>query len=293
MSSVHDRYLTITDGTRIHYCVYEPTDKAAPVFLFIHGLGSNWTRWKRLVEDPFLKPFRRIIPDLRGHGDSITRRGIDADGFAADLELILKKEETHRPVVVGHCMGANIAVRLWERNPQNIRALILIEPFITEDLQRAWKLLHAVLGPVLGIVGLLAGLFNRLGLRRTRFRRIDYSVYDDWVRPRLTNLINVIRFMGPWLDLQCMPTVGYIASYRVLFRYRPPWRNIEAPTLALIARQGDVLSRESGGHPLDRPGIQTVGIEASHFVLTDNREGVVRQIQTFVDGLKRNEPWKN
>jgi pimeloyl-ACP methyl ester carboxylesterase len=136
-------------------------------------------------------------------------------------------------------------------------------------------------------------LFNRFGLRRTQFRRVEYSVYDDWVRPRLTNLINVIRFMGPWLDLQCMPVAGYIASYNVLFRYRPPWRKIEVPTLALIARRGGVLSPESGGHPLDRPGIQTVGIEASHFVLTDNRESVVRQIRTFVDGLKRDEPWKN
>jgi pimeloyl-ACP methyl ester carboxylesterase len=258
-----------------------------------HGLGSNWTRWKRLVEEPFFKPFRRIVPDLRGHGDSITRQGIDADGFAADLELILKRENVQRPAVVGHCLGANIAVRFWERNSRNIRALILIEPFITEDLQRAWKVLHAVLGPVLGLLGLLARLFNRLGLRRTQFRRVEYSVYDDWVRPRLTNLINVIRFMGPWLDLQCMPVAGYIASYNVLFRYRPPWRKIEVPTLALIARRGGVLSPESGRHPLDRPGIQTVGIEASHFVLTDNRESVVRQIRTFVDGLKRDEPWKN
>lgn len=293
MNPDHDRHLTTADGTRSHYAFYEATEENAPAFLFIHGLGSNWTRWKRLVEEPFFKPFRRIIPDLRGHGESITRRGINADGFAADLELILKKEEAHRPVVVGHCMGANVAVRFWERNPQNIRALILVEPFITEDLQYAWTMLHAVLGPVLGLLGLLVTLLNRLGLRRTRFRRIDYSVYDDWVRPRLTNLINVIRFMGPWMDLRCMPVASYIASYRVLFQYRPPWGKIEVPTLVLIARQGGVLSKESGEHPLDRPGIQTVGIEASHFVLTDNREGVVRQIRTFVEGLKRDESWKN
>ncbi|HEY5594202.1 MAG TPA: alpha/beta hydrolase [Nitrospiria bacterium] len=293
MTSAHDRHLTATDGTRIHYCVYEPTDEQAPAFLFIHGLGSNWTRWKRLAEEPFFKPFRRIVPDLRGHGDSIARRGIHADGFAADLEAILKKEDAHRPVVVGHCLGANIAVRLWERNPKKIGALILIEPFITEDIQRTWKVLHAILGPTLGLLAVLVKLLNRLGLRRTRFRRIDYSVYDDWVRPRLTNLISVIRFMGPWMDLRCMPVAGYIASYRMLFRYRPPWRKIDVPTLALIARQGGVLSVELREHPLDRPGIQTVVIEASHFVLTDNREGVIRQIQTFVDGLTRDEPWKN
>jgi esterase len=288
-----DRYIITPDGTRLHYSVYEPTDGSSPSFLFIHGLGSNGTRWTRLAEEPFFKSFRRIVPDLRGHGDSISRRGINADGVAADLELILKKEDVTTPVVVGHCMGANIAVKLWERNPKNVGTLILIEPFITEDLQPAWKILHAILGPVLGFLGLLVHLLNRIGLRRTQFRRIDYSVYDDWVRPRLTNLINVIRFMGPWMDLQCMPVAGYIASYRMLFEYRPPWRKIDVPTLALIARQGGVLSRESEGHPFDRPGIQKEEIEASHFVLTDNREGVVRKIRSFMDGLKRGEPWKN
>ena len=288
-----DRHLQAPDGTRIHYYCFEPTEARAPAFLFIHGLGSNWTRWKRLAEEPFFKPFRRIVPDLRGHGDSVARRGIDADGFAADLELILKQEGADRPIVVGHCLGANIAVRLWERIPDKIMALVLIEPFITEDLQRTWKVLHAILGPLLSGIGWLVKALNLLGFRRTRFRRIDYSVYDDWVRSRLTNWVNVIRFMGPWMDLQCMPVAGYIASYRVLFRYRPPWRAIRGPVLALIAQQGGVLSPESDGHPLNRPGVRTVGIQASHFVLTDNREGVVRRIQAFVNDLQRDETWKN
>jgi pimeloyl-ACP methyl ester carboxylesterase len=293
VSRERDSVLPCTDGTRIHYHVYEGTEAGTPAFLFIHGLGSNWTRWKRLATEPFFLPFRRIIPDLRGHGESVTRTGIAADGFAADLAAILEKEDIQQPVVVGHCLGANVAVRLWERIPGKIRALILIEPFITEELQGSWKVLHAMAGPVLGAVKMAVRGLNRLGVRRTRFRRIDYSIYDDWVRPRLTNVLSVIRFMGPWTDLQCMPVAAYIDSYRMLFRYRPPWRDVRVPVLALIARQGGVLSEESGGNPLDRPGVQKVEIEASHFVLTDNREGVVRQIAAFIAGLKRDNPWKN
>jgi pimeloyl-ACP methyl ester carboxylesterase len=287
VNSDHDRYVETADGVKIHYCLIEPTEGRSTTFLFIHGLGSNWTRWKRLSEEPFFKSFRLIIPDLRGHGRSVSRSGIDADGFAADLELILKKETVERPVVVGHCLGANIAMRFWERNPQNVRALVLIEPFVTEDLQPSWWILHAVLGPIVGLLGWMARGINRLGLRRTRFRFIDYSTYDDWVRTRLTNLFNVIRWMGPWVDLQCMPMASYIASYRFLFRYRPPWRNVDVPTLALIARQGGVMTPEFPSSPFNRPLVKTVGIEASHFVLTDNRKGVVQQIQSFVEGLNK------
>lgn len=285
MSPGLDRNVETTDGIRIHYLLSEPTEQRAPTFLFIHGLGSNWTRWKRLAEEPFFKSHRLIIPDLRGHGGSIARRGIDADGFAADLEVILKKEGVEQPVVIGHCLGANIAVRVWERSPRSLRALVLIEPFVTEDLQPAWKILHAVLSPILGLVGWMARRLNGLGLKRARYRFIDYSTYDDWVRPRLTSFFNVVRFMGPWLDLQCMPIASYIASFRVLFRYRPPWGTIDIPTLALIARQGGVMSPDPGAGPFDRTEVQTVGIEASHFVLTDNRKDVVHQIQLFVEGF--------
>jgi len=287
VNSSHDRYLDTLDGVRIHYELVEPAEDRRPVFLFIHGLGSNRTRWKRLSEEPFFKWFRLIIPDMRGHGRSITRRGIHADGFASDLELILKKEAVERPVVVGHCLGANIAVRFWERNPQNVRALVLIEPFVTEDLQPAWTVLHAVLNPIVGLIEWIVKGLNHLGLRRAGFRLIDYSIYDDWVRPRLTNLFNIIRWMGPGLDLQCMPVASYIASYRVLFRYRPPWRTIHVPVLALIAREGGVMSLEAGENPFNRSGVRTVGIQASHFVLTDNREEVVRQIQAFVEDLNK------
>ena len=236
-----------------------------------------------MSEEPFFKSFRLIIPDLRGHGRSIARRGIDADRFAADLELILKKESVERPVVIGHCLGANIAVRFWERNAQKVRALVLIEPFVTEDLHPAWKVLYAVLSPILVLLEGISRGMSRLGLRRARFRFIDYSTYDEWVRPRLTNQFNVIRFMGPWLDLQCMPVASYIASFRFLFRYRPPWRTIDVPTLALIARQGGVISSELGSGPFNPTRVKTVGIEASHFVLTDNRKGVVQRIQSFVE----------
>lgn len=293
MNPGRDSYLDATDGTRIHYHVYDPADGPTPALLFIHGLGSNWTRWKRLAEEPFFGSYRRIIPDLRGHGESIAREGIDADGISADLELILKKEEVQKPIVVGHCLGANIAVKLWERNPKNLRALILIEPFITEDLQKPWRILHAALGRALEWLGVLVRGINSLGLRRVRFRRIDYSVYDDWVRSRLTNLFSVIRWMGPWMDLRCMPVGAYIASYRILFRYRPPWNLIRVPVLALIARRGGVLSSASREDPLGGSGFQKVGIEASHFVLTDNREGVVRSIQVFMENLTRDGLWKS
>lgn len=45
-----------------------------------------------MAETDFFKRCRLIIPDLRGHGDSVTRNRIEVDHFAAELEAVLKQE---------------------------------------------------------------------------------------------------------------------------------------------------------------------------------------------------------
>lgn len=274
------------DGTRIHYVVSGPEEFFGTPFLWVHGLGSNWTRWKAMLGEPYFLGRRSIIPDLRGHGESTARRGIDEDGMAADLKAILDQERVGRTVAVGHCLGANITVRFWETYPESVAALVLIEPFVVEHLRRLWRFLNTLSAPLISLVAAGVLILNAVGLRRTRFRRIDYSVYDDWVRPRLTHVVSVIRWMGPWMDLRTMPVVAYLRAYRILFRYRPPWERLGVPVLAVLARQGGVLSEDPGWNPLSRPGIRTVVIRGSHFMLTDNRAGVAREIETFVESLK-------
>lgn len=111
MIPVYDKVIESPDGTPLYYRVHLPSEERPPTILLIHGLGSNRTRWKRLAETKFFKKCRLIIPELRGHGSSVTRNRIGVDPIAANLEAILKQEGENRPVVVGHCLGANIAVR--------------------------------------------------------------------------------------------------------------------------------------------------------------------------------------
>ena len=291
--SGEDRTLDRPDGARLHYHVDPPAADSGPAVLFIHGLGSNWTRFRRLSQESVFRAYRRIIPDLRGHRDSTARRGIDVDGFVEDLNAILSQEGVSRAFVVGHCLGANIAARFWERHSSRVSGMVLIEPFVAERIPAVWRMLYAVARPGLLAVQALVLAANALGLRRRKFRRIDFAAYDEWVRPRLKNRFNVIRLMGPLLDLQCMPSASYLASFRVLFDYRPPWADIAAPVLVLMARQGGVLLRGGALNPFPRPNHAVVEIEASHFVLTDNREGVVRAIHTFLETLTKEPGWND
>jgi pimeloyl-ACP methyl ester carboxylesterase len=279
--------LAAADGELIHYYVGGLLEPAAPALIFVHGLGSNHTRWHHLIRQPFFRErCRLIVLDLRGHGASHARRGIASDGIARDAEALLEHEGVRSAILIGHCLGANLAVRMWERCPERIAGLVFIEPFVISTLRWELRAVWTVSGPIFWAVHGLARLANAAGLRRRHFRMIDYETYDVWVRARLTSFWAVLRFMGPWLDLHTMPLVSYLQALRMLFVYRPPWAAIRCPTLVLYGKHAE-LGDASVQTPLaDNPRVQVRVINASHFVLTDNMLAVAAAIETFVGTVR-------
>lgn len=67
--------------------------------------------------------------DLRGSGASRNAPGpYDLKRFAADLRDLIAALEEGPVVVVGHSMGATVALRLAVDAPQSVRGLVLIAP---------------------------------------------------------------------------------------------------------------------------------------------------------------------
>jgi pimeloyl-ACP methyl ester carboxylesterase len=275
------RTITAEDGESIHYYVGGRDDPAAPLLLFLHGLGSNRTRWSRLTDQPFFRDScRLLVAGLRGHGASHARRGVNEETISRDLCALLAHEGTGRAVIVGHCWGANLAVRVWTRCPERVAGLVLIEPFMVESLRGGLRTAYACIRPLLWLVAVVMRGLNAVGIKRTRFRMIDFAVYDEWVRARLTSFWAAVRYMGPWVDLQTMPVISYLQAFRMLFAYRPPWERIVCPVLTIYGKKAELA--ESTGHRPAPPLGRTLFIEASHFVLTDNMPAVASAIETFV-----------
>ena len=283
-----EKMLKSFDGTEIHYLIGGSQDPKAHTLLLIHGLGSNATRWTRLSQLPFCREqCRLIILHLRGHGHSVTRKNIGIDSFAKDCLGVLDQEKRDSAILVGHCLGANIAGRCWELGEKRILGMVLIEPFFADNLRWDWRLFNFFLTPILLLVYAAARCFNAVGIRRRRFSLIDYYTYDEWVRNRLHNFIDVLRWMGPWADLQMMPVTSYIASYRMLYTYTPSWKAVTVPLLVIFAKGEQMFSGERDAHLFgDQPGgkqnVMIRTIAGSHFMLTDNVQEVAQAIQQFV-----------
>src|SRR4051795_3176630 len=96
-----------------------------PTLILVHGFGGAGSNWDALV--PRLDPSRRlIVPDLPGHGRSSPLPAVAGLGAFADrVALLLDREDAWPAVVVGHSMGALVALRLARRRPGGGGARVL------------------------------------------------------------------------------------------------------------------------------------------------------------------------
>ncbi|MDH3686979.1 MAG: alpha/beta hydrolase [Myxococcales bacterium] len=100
--------------------------EGVPVLL-LHGFGMSGRVW-----DPIalaLGPRRVFAPDARGHGDS--HRGSEARDWyqtgVEDLEALTLALGPEPFTLVGHSMGANVAMRFTHLHPERVERLVLLD----------------------------------------------------------------------------------------------------------------------------------------------------------------------
>lgn len=97
-------YFTASDGARI---AYEDEGEGRPLLL-LHGLMAHNDFFA--LQRPLADRFRLIRPDLRGHGESHARTGLEVERLAADMADLAAALDLKDAVVVGWSLGASV---LW------------------------------------------------------------------------------------------------------------------------------------------------------------------------------------
>jgi len=112
-------------GADVHHLDLPGPTPDAPVVLLVHGLGGRWQHWAENLAG--LAEHARVVAlDLPGFGrSSPPRGGYAVDGFA-DVVAALARELALPPVtVVGHSLGALVALRLAHRHPDLVSSVVL------------------------------------------------------------------------------------------------------------------------------------------------------------------------
>lgn len=284
ISPVRDELL-LAGNLTLHYVQWG--EQGSPI-VCLHGLTANAFCFQTLAEH--LAPDHRVFAyDLRGRGDSEKpTRGYNVPLHATDLANFLDAAGLERPVVIGHSLGALIALYFAAHYPEKLSKLVLIDaggplPWKTPEEQPAW----------------LTASISRLGQPTPSF--------EEYIAR-----LKLVPFLGPYwnqyVDLYFTHDVlhnddgsvtakayreGVIEESLHLDEARPEqqWSSIQVPTLLLRAGQGlfsdnDQLLPEETAQAI-RQGIvdcQYVNFpNLNHYtIIFGIEDGPVLQIRKFV-----------
>lgn len=118
----HMQSARLSNGTRL---AWASLGASGPVLVLIHGFSDTSRSFQLLA--PLLHGFRLIIPDLRGHGQSVSDgQSFAISDFADDVERLIAHLELRDFTIVGHSLGALVAQELASRNLGGLKALALL-----------------------------------------------------------------------------------------------------------------------------------------------------------------------
>jgi len=276
-----------TDGLQLAYWTHTSCNSDGKCLLLVHGGASNHTRWSEFAALSKLNQNWNIIaPDMRGNGSSMTRRQVDIPTWCADLHDILNAEKAKTIVIVGHSLGAQIAIHFVDRYPEKVQGLALIDTVFQSSLQgkSLWvhhhpKLIRAAVSIIL--------FFNALGLRRRNFITPDLRELDKETRKALQGadsfeeIAQRYSALGP--ILRHMPMANYLRQALATVGPMPPLETINAPVLALLSSGTTVGSLERNMREVGRfKNSDIVSLNANHWPLTETPESVRSAIADWV-----------
>jgi lipase len=95
--------------------------------LAIHGITGHGARLAPLAQAAM--PNRYVVaPDLRGHGASFCEAPWNLETHVQDLVDVIDHLGWDRVDVMGHSLGANLALRLLAAHPTRVSRLLLLDP---------------------------------------------------------------------------------------------------------------------------------------------------------------------
>lgn len=282
------RILTTADGATLGYRLYRGAAAPRRLIVLLHGVASNMSRWSEFVEHTSLKETWDLLrPDLRGHGESFARGRLGLEIWCRDLRDVLDAEGYDRALLIGHSLGAQVAVQFAARYPARVRGLVLIDPIFHQALRGGMRVLSR-LRPAVSLLAVLVRLPSRLGLHRRQIPARDLRKLDEKTRQDLLaagkqkQMIEL--YSSPWEDLKFFPLASFLQELVEIVRPLPALAEIKVPVLALLSSgitytDPDITQKTLAGNAQ----AQTVTVDAYHWPLTEKPRQVREAIEKWCE----------
>ncbi|KDO29500.1 hypothetical protein SPRG_06040 [Saprolegnia parasitica CBS 223.65] len=117
------KYLSLSDGLRLHYVDVGPRD-AVPLLL-LHGWPDLWWSWRFQIQH-FRKTYRVIVPDQPGFGATTSPKEpafYRRKNLALVYAQLLDHLQIEKAIVIGHDWGGNMAWSMALFQPSRVVAV--------------------------------------------------------------------------------------------------------------------------------------------------------------------------
>ena len=108
------------DGNTLHYVSYGE----GPPVVFVHRLGRSPNVWHGVMQ-AMKQHHHSVAMDLRGHGRSQGRGKFSIEGWAKDVQRLIRHLELPSVTLVGHSLGTLVVQHLAQTSPETCDQLVL------------------------------------------------------------------------------------------------------------------------------------------------------------------------
>jgi (E)-2-((N-methylformamido)methylene)succinate hydrolase len=201
------------------YSVYVPraaqsrasgkTGESAGTVVLIHGVGMNQSVWAPQIE-ALAVSFQVVVYDMLGHGESaLPTPAPTLDEYASQLEALLDALQIERAHVVGHSMGALVALEFALMHPQRTASVAALNAVY--DRTPAQR--EAVMTRAATLDDTRAGVGASVGAGVDTHSGVDATLsrwFGDPIPVHLTQAAHAVREL-----LVSVDPIGYARTYRL------------------------------------------------------------------------------
>ena len=253
----------LVNGVRIHYLEHGTGD---PPIVLLPGITSPAITWAFVSER--LAAFCRVITlDNRGRGLSsggpdLTYRLTD---YAEDAAGVIRALGLDRPVVLGHSMGARIAIELAATAPEIVGPLILVDPPVSGPGRRPYPI---------DLPWYIEGIDKAA---RGEPIPVAGSLMANWTREHLT----LRQEWLPTCDKTAIAETHRLLEHEDIHALMP---SIESRTLLICAENGGTITAEEEREIVDLiADCRAIRIpRVGHMIPWDDLDAFVDAVRGFV-----------
>jgi N-formylmaleamate deformylase len=254
------------NGVRQHYLRYGGVRADRDAIILLPGITSPAITWG-FVGETFGHAFDVYIVDIRGRGLSEASADLDysLDAQAKDVIAFAKALGLPRYAIVGHSMGARIAIRAARGQPAGLTRVVLVDPPVSGPGRRPYP------ANLAWYVDSMAAARKGAGIEGMR------GFCPTWTDEQL-------RLRAEWLH-----TCDERAVLESFGGFHTDDIHADLPHVAVAARlilaaRGDVVTDADVAEiKALRPGIEVARVpDAGHMIPWDNEPGFYRAFEEFL-----------